>query len=291
MEIKNIIHEGYITTFGLEFFAVDHCNLRCSGCSQCSPYLKKKFADIKKFESSLEILKKYLRPDKVTILGGEPLLHPEIDLIIAIAKSSKMFNKIQITTNGLLLPGMSNFFWSNVDILSITKYPINSAFLDSHLNKISNLCLDSGIQLLIREMNNFNRIILTEKNTDYRCVEDIFEKCKYKYYCHTLSEGRIYRCSPIVNMNKYNEVFNRSLLPDTHDFFDIDDCLGFQSKLFNYLNSDERLNGCTYCLGSSGKAFPHKQLTDYELRNPKCQRISTENYKCQDDFNTMVRVL
>lgn len=63
--IKKFKNEDYLYTYGLEYFAVDHCSLKCFGCSQRSPYLKEHFSDYKIFEKNLQVLRKYLRPQKL----------------------------------------------------------------------------------------------------------------------------------------------------------------------------------------------------------------------------------
>ncbi len=276
--MKNEIINDFIQTYGLEFFATDHCNLKCSGCSQCSPFLKKHFADISFFEKSLETLRKYLRPNKITILGGEPLLHPDIDSILSIARRAKMFNKIHITTNGLHLLKMSSAFWSTIDVLRISKYPANADFINQNFAEFSHICKSNKVELQIREMNSFNRIILTEENTNRELIDEIYNKCIYKYYCHTLSEGKIFRCSPVVNLSKYQEAINNNFIIDSQDYLEINDSASFKTDLLHYLNSDMPLNGCKFCLGSSGKTFPHKQLTKAELLNPGKYFLSNENY-------------
>jgi organic radical activating enzyme len=278
MKNKPKITSEYITTYGLEFFAVDHCNLKCLGCSQCSPFLKKHFADLFVFEKSLDTLSKYLRPNKITILGGEPLLHPDIDSIISIAKKAKMFNKIHVTTNGLNLLKMSSVFWSMIDVVRISKYPSNADFLDKNFIEFSKLSKNNKVELQIREMNSFNRIILTEENSNIELVKEIHKSCIYKYYCHTLSEGRIYKCSPIVNLKKFHKAINNNFITDAQDYLEIDDSTDFKTAIFDYLNSHMPLNGCKFCLGSSGKSFPHKQMTKTELINPEKHFLSKDNY-------------
>lgn len=242
------------------------------------PISKKKFADISLFEKNLETLRKYLRPNKITILGGEPLLHPDIDSIISIARNAKMFNKIYITTNGFNLLKMSSGFWATIDVLRISKYPANADFINQNYAEFSHNSKSNKVEIQVREMNSINRIILSEENSNRELVNEIYNKCIYKYYCHTLSEGKIFRCSPVVNLRKYQVAINNNFILDSKDYLEIDDSASFKTDLLHYLNSDMPLNGCKFCLGSSGKTFPHKQLTKAELLNPEKYFLSNENY-------------
>lgn len=281
MSHKNGITEDYLYTFGLEFFAVDHCNLKCFGCSQSSPYLDTHFADIKTFKKSLETLSKYLRPNKITILGGEPTLHPEIDSIVKIARESEMFNEIHITTNGIKLMTMSTLFWEYIDAIAISKYPSNSVFLDYKIDEINDACHRHQVKLQIRDMQNFNRIILTEENSNKEVVKEIYHKCIYKFYCHTLSDNKIFRCSPVVNIEKYQKKLGHESFDNTQDYLKIEDSDHFKMDLFNYLDSKLPLKGCHFCLGSSGKSFSHRQLSKKEIEHPDNISISDSNY----DYN------
>lgn len=270
--------DGFLHTYGLEFFAADHCVFKCSGCSQCSPYLDEYFADVAVFEKSVKVLGQYLRPDKITIVGGEPLLHPEIDSIIEIAERSGMFQKIHITTNAVNLMNMSRDFWKKIDVLAISKYPANADFIDAGMDEIKAKCAANQVELQIREMGVFNHIVLSEENASREMVNEIYGKCIYKYYCHTLSEGRIFRCSPAVNFKKYQEKLGNKQFNNSNDYLMVEDSDNFKMDLFKYLDAGFPLESCNYCLGSSGKPFPHRQLTTAEIENPSRTGISDLNY-------------
>lgn len=275
---KLAISDNYLHTYGLEYFAVDHCSLKCFGCSQCSPYMEEHFSDYKIFEKSLQILKKYLRPQKITILGGEPLLHPDIDSIIRVAKESKMFEEIHITTNGTNIGRMSDNFWRDIDKLIISKYPSNSVYIDGIIDEINKKCELHNVELEVRDMKNFKHIVLSEENKDSENVKEIFNRCIYKFYCHTVSDNKIFRCSPVVNFSKLN---NRKGFAqyDGGDYLKIEESDHFWDDLVSYLNSNKQLAGCHFCLGTSGKSFPHRQLSKYELVNHGKTKITAEmNY-------------
>lgn len=273
--VKKIkIKDDRLHTYGLEYFAVDHCSLKCFGCSQCSPYMREHFSDYKIFEESLQILKKYLRPQKITILGGEPLLHPNIDSIIGIAKKSGMFEEVHITTNGTNIGKMSDSFWRDIDALIISKYPANSAYIDSIIGKIHNKCETYNVKLEVRDMKSFNHIVLSEENKNNKNVEKIFNRCIYKFYCHTISDNKIFRCSPIVNFSKFKGKWFAEY--DGIDYLKIEESEHFRDDLVEYLSSDVPLAGCRFCLGTSGKSFSHRQLSKYEFENPGSIKILAE---------------
>jgi len=272
---KIFSNHSCLRTYGLEYFATDHCNLRCYGCSQCSPFLDKNFSDVAVFKNSLEILKKYLQPQKITILGGEPLLHPDIDSIVAIAQSSGMFEEVHITTNGMRIFDMSPTFWRNIDSLIISKHRVNSLYIEEKIDDIKKMCKDNNVELEVRDIKNFNYITLSEQNKNKKCISEIYGRCTYKYFCHTLSGDRLYRCSPVVNYSKY---FTKRKIDSyiDRDYLKIEDSKHFRNDLMRYLNSKKPLVGCAFCLGTSGKSFPQRQLSKLEIENPDTYHITVE---------------
>ena len=78
------------------------CNLTCKGCGRIREYResvieKKKMVSV---EKCLEIVEEAGAP-VVSIAGGEPLIHPKIDQIVAGIIQQKRF--VFLCTNGLLM--------------------------------------------------------------------------------------------------------------------------------------------------------------------------------------------
>jgi hopanoid biosynthesis associated radical SAM protein HpnH len=81
---------------------LEACNLACKGCGRIREYhesviLKKKMVSV---EKCLEVVDEADSP-VVSIAGGEPLMHPEIDQIVEGILAQKRF--VYLCTNGLLL--------------------------------------------------------------------------------------------------------------------------------------------------------------------------------------------
>lgn len=107
----------------------DHCNLNCNGCGHFSPIANEKYLDPISFEKDCKRLSELTngKVERIELMGGEPLLHPQLIDIICIAR--KYFEgKITIMTNGVLLLKQSDIFWTTcrnnkIDI-DMTVYPI-----------------------------------------------------------------------------------------------------------------------------------------------------------------------
>ena len=68
---------------------VHHCNLNCRGCDQCAPIADEEYVDLKQFENDLIKIKNHFHKIySFAIMGGEPLLHPELNKILKIARKT-----------------------------------------------------------------------------------------------------------------------------------------------------------------------------------------------------------
>ena len=78
---------------------VDHCNLNCKGCGHFSPLASKSFLDLETFENDLRRLNELLDGEIYCfeIMGGEALLHPQLEKFIEItAKYSEFSYKLYL---------------------------------------------------------------------------------------------------------------------------------------------------------------------------------------------------
>ena len=86
-QIKNIVFIRWALQY-IEVHLVDHCNLICDNCTYYSPYTPNKFADFSQFQKDFTRLSEicmYIR--QIKILGGEPLLNPDIAQFLHCARS------------------------------------------------------------------------------------------------------------------------------------------------------------------------------------------------------------
>ncbi len=70
-----------------EVNVVYHCNLSCRGCSHLSPIVPNHFVEPLQVFNDLAIVAKYYSSRYIRIIGGEPLLHPDIIQIIDAVRS------------------------------------------------------------------------------------------------------------------------------------------------------------------------------------------------------------
>jgi hypothetical protein len=209
----------------LEMHIADHCNLNCAHCSHYSPLSKAKFVDIVQYENDFKRLAE-LGADKIEsirLMGGEPLLNDNIDVLSRIVRECFPKCKIQIVTNGVLLFKQNNEFWEscqkyNIEIF-ISYYPVNldyeaiKAAAKNYKIKLS-YGYSSGADA--REMSKFELDL--EGRQDYK---ESFRKCGAANSCSNLRDGKIYQCPTSANIGIFNEYFSRNIELSGKDYIDI----------------------------------------------------------------------
>lgn len=103
------------TPFSIFVFPTTYCNFKCIYCGHSLGYgvMKEKYdfvpqhMSIETYKRVIEQLKQF--PDKLKMLSltgqGEPLVNPDIPLMVKMAKEAKIAERIEIITNASLLTG------------------------------------------------------------------------------------------------------------------------------------------------------------------------------------------
>ena len=107
--LKNLLGGPYLPR--LECHITDHCNLNCAGCSHFSNLAPEVYKNAGEFERELSCLSGKLRIGTLRLLGGEPLLHPELPELLRIARTQFPHSRIEVCTNCTLLEKAGDPFW------------------------------------------------------------------------------------------------------------------------------------------------------------------------------------
>lgn len=199
----------------LDFHVVEHCNLNCKGCSVFSPIANPCFANIKSFEHDMRMLYNLVGDNvqQIHLLGGEPLLHPEIEKFAKVCRSIFTKTRIDITTNGLRIFDMTDTFWNvlreNKIAIKFTQYPIQFDY-----QKMIKYVEEKGIYVFSAGPKNgikyFRRIPLNLKAVFN--MYHSFIQCPYAD-CVQLRDGKLYHCPAsafIYLLNKKIQEMNLS---------------------------------------------------------------------------------
>jgi len=200
-----------------EVMLTDHCNLNCKSCSHFCPLAKEKFADIKTLERDFKRLSELSggKIDRLVLLGGEPLLHPQLLDIIRFARKHFPQGSIRILSNGILLPQQPPEFWQtcheNSIEIEVSVYPIK---ID--IPKIEKIAAQNGVNFYIDNKNGkwwhikYDTAGKQNKN-------DTFDIC---VVCIMLADGKLY-CGHAYTTKFFNDYFGQTFELTKKDSIDI----------------------------------------------------------------------
>jgi organic radical activating enzyme len=231
-----------------------HCNLSCRGCSHLSPKAEKYFADPGQVFVDLSLLGRHCRPDRICLVGGEPLLHPDLQEVIGAVRRSGIQGRIRVTTNGLLLCRMPDSFWSGIDEVCISLYPGFEADTRQAEEWLSR-AKANRVRLVLRHVDRFCEPYAELGTSDAALVRRIYSTCRIAHIwrCHTIHEGFFHLCPSSVFIPRIIE--DKSGEDAQRDGLRLGERATFPIELKDFLSRKEPLESCRFCLGSAGKRF------------------------------------
>jgi hypothetical protein len=244
--IRKVIHtKGF---HSITYVMCDHCNLNCAACQAFSPIAEKKFLEVDVFERDMSRLAALANKpgliEAIVLLGGEPLLHPEITVLFRIfRKYFTIDTDLIIFTNGILLNRMPDSFWESCRqyhvIIQISAYPIKLP-----LNELKEKA--AHFDVLMTETNAFK--IWYKQCFDPEGKQDArrsFTNCENKI-CFSLNHGRLYHCLQITTVKHLNHFFGLNLQVCDEDYIDIHAAKDIRTLLdFRY----KATPFCRFCKG------------------------------------------
>jgi organic radical activating enzyme len=87
------------------------CNLACLGCISLSDFKRDGIASFEDIKQWVDKWSLHIKPEVITIFGGEPCLHPNLIEIIKYMQSSWASSTIRLITNGYLLDRFNPEDW------------------------------------------------------------------------------------------------------------------------------------------------------------------------------------
>ena len=216
----------------IEFYITNVCNLTCSNCNRFNNYAFTGYQKWSDYEAEYTAWAEKIRLQRVTILGGEPLLNPTIcDWVNGI---NKLWNKrVQILTNGTRInhvPGLYDVLnnWYGMHIAEKNWIGVsvhNENDMDRHLEEGKKFLQGGGIQLKEKEQtHNDSDYSLTDNNQVVICywLQNEFytsavqknnegkftlhqtdpleahNSCGFvQYQCHHFIRAKLYKCGPV----------------------------------------------------------------------------------------------
>lgn len=230
----------------VDYHVTDHCNCNCAGCNQFGCLAKPWCVSYEQFCNEWQLVHdKGLQFNEIRILGGETLLHPDLDKLLIKLRSLYPKTAIVVYTNGILLEQQKEkllpvFKEYNI-ILFISKYP--------------NLKLDYGkLKEGFPQVREWN--VSSFMNTSFHAEPDFdrensFNNCNngHVWKCRFLKEGRLYPCSTIPTIKPliqyFPEIQNTSFGKMNIEENGIDIATHTIEEIENFLNHS--IPACAFC--------------------------------------------
>ena len=176
-----------------EIHITDHCNLNCRGCGHFSNLCKPTFVTLERYDADLEAMARLFTVEQIFLLGGEPLLHPDVVECVRIARRRFPSTKLYLLSNGTLVTRMGEEFWQALaetdTILLCDLYPVNLP-----VDTINELGQTHGVTVEWTDPRGefFKIPIDPQRGQD---AADSFTRCTGINNCPMVRDGRLYPCA------------------------------------------------------------------------------------------------
>lgn len=212
----------------LETMITQSCNLSCLGCTNYSDLTHPGYASWAQEKHYIERWLDVLDIPDFGIIGGEPLINPELKQWIFGLRTLMPESQIRLTTNGLLLhkwPDLLQYFNDIGNcVFKITVHVNNPQLEQNILNIFKNNQWEPVVEHNISRWRNRNgvrlqinrpTVFLKTYANDYQNMAphnnqpaDAFSACIQKT-CPLLYQGKIYKCSTSALLLDILNRFNR----------------------------------------------------------------------------------
>lgn len=209
------------TPFVIQLEASGFCNLECKFCPCGNREARKLFRQDNMTEELFGLFIEQCKafPEKIKILRiigvGEPLINDKIALFVSKAKASGAFERVEITTNGVLLnPRLSDaLIEAELDVLLVSLEAINNErFYEVTGRRIDVSELKRNLEYFFRHRNNAKLYI---KTTDLAVADtpegraNFFKEydkiCDYMYIEKVIENWPEFHAGAVSGAVRYDE--------------------------------------------------------------------------------------
>ena len=223
----------------LQIDITNKCNLNCAGCSHFSPLVTKDtvyFYDVNQYEKELKQLATMFEFGQIGLLGGEPLLHPDIEKFIEVSEAIYPNRQIIIKTNG-----------SKTDLCNrlLDKYNNRGDLFKLQLSEYPEINSNNVNYNIKRSRSNFRNIGL-----DINGNQDKYKNVRCPgAKCINLFNGKLILCGIMRNIDLFINYFNlQDKMKICSDDYAIDIYNHNAVEIMDFLqNFDTGRDVCRFC--------------------------------------------
>lgn len=233
----------------IEIYITNECNLTCSNCNRFNNYDFREHYSWAESKAYIDAWSKRITAPMITIIGGEPSLHPELELWARGVASAWPNTPVCIQTNGI--KNIKDFDWwesavNNHSNLGVAVALHSDQFRKKFTQKFNPLQQFDAIMFSDCAIQP-NGKSFTVYDSDPR---EAWQACSMKH-SHTILNGLLYRCPVVgilpefkkqyqVDLTQDQQSLLESYIPLTHECKDED--------LIDFVNSvDSEMPQCRLC--------------------------------------------
>ncbi len=211
-----------------------------------------------------------VRPQFLKIVGGEPLLHPQLEELLVTAHELQVGARIQLTTNGILLRQLTPRSWDSIQMLSVSLYP-EPALPKDLIRYVAKEAARRNIEVSWKMQDKFTCLDRTTLATHEEAT-GTFAGCWIRHRCNSIKNGRFYSCTRPQYIQKFaadGPLFAEDGVP-VH----VEDAAALAARIREHLVQTEPLHSCFLCNGGQAPLDTHRQLSPQSIRTKREQLVS-----------------
>ena len=255
----------------IEFYITNVCNLTCENCNRFNNY---SFKGWQKWDDYYPIYKQWAEQldfTKIVIMGGEPLLNPDILRWASVLRKLWPHSGIEILSNGFRInktPGLYECLQYNFILLGVTIHNTDTQdILDNEVNKFLKGKITSENDFILRDINDvkISKVVNDEFTTSAVIKQGknkftlhqtdpavAFDHCTFaKNLCLHMIKGKLHKCGPVALFPEFDLQHNLELSPEdkqlVHSYtpLTVDDYVLRGNDFFESL--DKPIPQCKFC--------------------------------------------
>ena len=233
---------------------IDDCNLNCKGCLfNCNRHGEKSFMTLDEIVSDFRRMKElFFDIPWIRILGGEPLLHPQLSEVVRLAREIFPDTEIDICTNGLRIPMLSDEILQEIADQHVTVHVSEYRPVEKMSAQIAERLSQFGIEHCFLKREEFYKFYTQDPVND---AKKSHEAC-LSSGCREVYRGRLVKCSAVLAFERMNKQFGTHYeVRKGEDWFDLYDAHLTGWEIMKKL--DQAVPACRYCdTVSAGRKTP-----------------------------------
>ena len=219
------------------------CSLRCKECANLMQYYEKPY-DVDKnsvFKAVEEFIKYVDEIEKITLIGGEPFLARDLEEIILFLKKIPKVRKIQIFTNGTIVPSkalLKTLAEQKVEII-VSDY----GNVSRNKHQLKDICKAIGVLCYLKTEDLQWGYVgdMHKRNRDHKALIKQFKKCNN--HCRTILNGKLFYCPRAAHGMDLKIVST----PDRNYINLLEKDRVDKTKIKNFVYSLNGFAACDYC--------------------------------------------